>query len=391
MDQFYRQNRRILTWVIFFLLLWILRGFFGLMFLTYVIAFSSGPMVRLAQQCLRLSRRLAIMLVYLVLLAGLTSFAGLVVPRVIREANALLNNLDQIESRVFEVKNRLIETYPSLGRMLSIYLRGLVKEEANADQAASGPGGRNEPLPGDEQLVHEQLVQLIVTEQGDLIRDYAPRALHTLAKGSSMMLLALLFSFLIMLDITRLGREIETLRQSRLKSFYEQTAQPVVRFAWVVGRAIQAQALIACANTVLTFIGLVTLGIPSLAVLSLIVFVCSFIPVLGVFISTVPILLVALNAGGLGKATMAAGLVVVIHAVEAYLLNPLIYGRHLKLNPVFVLIILFLGHHLFGLWGVLLGVPVAHYFIHDVFGVPIWNVDGKPPASDEPPAETTPV
>ncbi len=34
------------------------------------------------------------------------------------------------------------------------------------------------------------------------------------------------------------------------------------------------------------------------------------------------------------------------------------------------LIILYVGYHAFGLWGMLLGVPVARYFIHDVLGVP---------------------
>jgi predicted PurR-regulated permease PerM len=59
-----------------------------------------------------------------------------------------------------------------------------------------------------------------------------------------------------------------------------------------------------------------------------------------------------------------------IHAFEAYLLNPLIYGKHLKLNPVLTLIILYVGYHAFGFWGLLLGVPLARYFIHDVLGVP---------------------
>jgi predicted PurR-regulated permease PerM len=62
--------------------------------------------------------------------------------------------------------------------------------------------------------------------------------------------------------------------------------------------------------------------------------------------------------------------VIVAHAIEAYLLNPLVYGKHLKLNPVLTLIILFVGYHAIGLWGVLLGVPVARYIIHDVLGVP---------------------
>ncbi len=68
----------------------------------------------------------------------------------------------------------------------------------------------------------------------------------------------------------------------------------------LLGRAIEAQAAIAVINTVLTLVGLLLLGIPLVAMLSVIVFVCSFVPVLGVFISTTPIVLVALNAGGPG-------------------------------------------------------------------------------------------
>jgi len=74
--------------------------------------------------------------------------------------------------------------------------------------------------------------------------------------------------------------------------------------------------------------------------------------------------------------------VILAHAIEAYFLNPLIYGKHLKLNPVLTLIILFVCYHAIGLWGVLLGVPVARYIIHDVFGVPFRDrgSPAKPPA-----------
>lgn len=66
-------------------------------------------------------------------------------------------------------------------------------------------------------------------------------------------------------------------------------------------------------------------------------------------------------------------MITIIHIIEAYGLNPMIYGKHLKLNPVLVLIILLIAYHSFGLWGMILGVPVAYYFIHDVFGVPLWD------------------
>jgi predicted PurR-regulated permease PerM len=165
-------------------------------------------------------------------------------------------------------------------------------------------------------------------------------------------------------------RGLGRLKNSRIGDFYEEAAQPIARFGVLVGRAIEAQASIACVNTVLTLIGLLLLDIPLIAMLSVIVFVCSFIPVLGVFISTMPIVLVALNAGGFSLSLAAIGLVIVVHAIESYLLNPMIYSQHLKLNPVLTLIILYVGYHVFGLWGMLLGVPVARYFIHDVLGVP---------------------
>ena len=133
--------------------------------------------------------------------------------------------------------------------------------------------------------------------------------------------------------------------------------------------------MIALVNTILTVCGLLLLFIHSIAVLSLIVFVCSFIPVLGVFFSTTPVLMVALNYGGLHVALGALVIVILIHIIEAYFLNPLIYGKQFNLNPVIVLIILLTGYYLFDIWGLLFGVPVAQYFIYQVLAVPVWGKD----------------
>ena len=184
------------------------------------------------------------------------------------------------------------------------------------------------------------------------------------------MALALLFSYLILIDQARIKHGVMRLKNSRVGDFYEEAAPPIVRFGMLLGRAIEAQAAIAVLNTLLTLVGLLVLRIPLTAMLSVVVFVCSFVPVLGVLISTTPIVLVALNAGGFALSIGAIALVVVVHTVEAYLLNPLIYGKHLKLNPVLTLIILYVSYHAFGFWGLLLGVPLARYFIHDVLGVP---------------------
>ncbi len=395
-DSFYQLNRRVLIWAILIAVLWLLRDFSSLIFITFLLVFIATPLVRLGHQRLKIPYRISLALVYLLFLLVLGSFVRYVTPSVIGEANRFVANFGEVQTRLVEFERSLSDKYPGLERSLHGYLRSLLDDDDLAsldeelDKLRFAIGLDRQTLIDydDEDRAHQEhaqkveryqrreaelLLSVLVAEQTDNAREYLPAVINHFYKGTGTMLLALLFSFLILFDSERLKGQMKSLNLSRLRDFYSETAQPVVRFAYVVGRAIQAQAMIACVNTLLTLIGLLILGVPSLALLSLIVFVCSFVPVLGVIMSTIPITLVALNTGGPGLALGAIVMVVVIHAVEAYVLNPLIYGKHLKLNPVLVLIILLVGYHSFGLWGMLLGVPVAHYFIHDVFGVPLWD------------------
>jgi predicted PurR-regulated permease PerM len=297
---------------------------------------------------------------------------------------------------LIEWKNRLVRRYPGLREPITGYVRSaladdrlqLVEEQladerqrlgltaaavaAAAESTAAPTGPVGEYFNRQDQL----LLNAFMATQFP-VRQFAPAATVMLYRATATTLLALLFSYLILIDLNRIKSGIGRLRTSRVGDFYEEAAPPIARFGILLGRAVEAQAAIAVVNTVLTLIGLLLLDIPLVAMLSVIVFVCSFVPVLGVLISTTPIVLVALNTGGPGLSLAAIGLVILIHAIEAYILNPMIYGRHLKLNPVLTLIILYVGYHAFGFWGMLLGVPVARYFIHDVFGVP-FRERGRP-------------
>lgn len=64
------------------------------------------------------------------------------------------------------------------------------------------------------------------------------------------------------------------------------------------------QAQIALANTALTVLGMWLLQIPGIGLLGLFVFICSFIPIAGVFISTVPMAFVALTEYGFIKVSI---------------------------------------------------------------------------------------
>jgi predicted PurR-regulated permease PerM len=389
-NEFYQRNRRVVIWAILFGLLWLLRDFFGLVFLSFVFAFIAIPLAEFGESRLRLPHWLALTLVYLLFLVLLVSFVRFVVPSVASEVNHMIGNLPATEHRLLEAKNRLVEHYPSLRQPLRGYIASALEEDrvtaverrladerdrlsltekdiATPMESGAAPDGA---LAEYFTRLDQLYLNALVAEQFQKVRDYAPTLINMLYRGTATTLLALLFSFLILTDLKHIKRGIGRLKASRVGDFYEEAAQPIVRFGILVGSAIKAQATIALINTVLTLCGLLLLGIPLVAMLSVIVFVCSFVPVLGVFISTTPIVLVALNAGGPMLSLYAIGMIVVIHVIEAYLLNPMIYGQHMKLNPVLALIILYVAYHAFGLWGMLLGVPVSRFFIHDVLRVP---------------------
>lgn len=384
LDQFYRLNRKALIWLVLGLVVWLLRDFFGLMFLTFVIAFFAMPVARWGHERLRLPYRLSLVLVYVLFLGLLAGFVRFVTPNVVSEGTRLIANLDAIQARVLDIGHRFSERYPLLYQPVSGYLRSLLDPAAEAQLqrrleakrrelellAPTGEAAASEAHRERLQLAEEQLLlDSLFAGRVERLQAHAPQLINFLYQATVTTALALLFSFLILLDLRRLQQNLHALEGSRLHDFYTEAAGPVVRFATVIGQGLRAQALIAVLNTVLTLLGLAVLGVPSLAVLSAIVFVCSFIPVLGVFLSTTPIVLVALNAGGIELAASAIVMIIVVHAVEAYGLNPLIYGRTLHLNPVLTLIILFVAYHAFGVWGMLLGVPTARYLLSDVLRV----------------------
>ncbi len=376
-DRFYKVNQRIVIWAAFFGLMWLLRDFFGLVFATCIIAFTTTHGAGLATRFMRIPNRVAIAVIHLLFLLAMVVFVRFVTPRIAHEADMFIARLGEFETTILEQKARLSERHPAADAALTGYLRESVSRKVTdarveEPQQAKGEAGgdRTAAVRDGPELSDDQLVRLYLARQMDVVRGLAPGYFRLLWQASATLLLALLFSLLISMDAARFLQGIARLRASRLHDFYEQTARPVVRFAYVVGRAFQAQLVIALLNTLLTAVGMVVLGIPSKTLLSLIVFLCSFVPVLGVFISTAPMVLFTLNAGGVESVLWVVGMVIVIHLIEAYVLNPLVYGRHMKLNPALVLVILYVGHHFFGVWGMVLGVPVAFYVLHDVIGLP---------------------
>ncbi len=121
---------------------------------------------------------------------------------------------------------------------------------------------------------------------------------------------------------------------------------------------IRGQLMICLVNGVLTTIGLVMLKVPFALTLGLIAAVLSLIPIFGTILSTIPSVFLGLTVN-VSTGFLVLGWILLIHFIEANMLNPKIIGTSARIHPVIVVFALLAGEHSFGLMGALLAVPVA--------------------------------
>ena len=375
---------RLLVWGGLFGVLYLLRSFSLLIFLVFIFSYiQANAVVKLKPYVERRTPRAVI--VGVGFFAVFVLMAGLLVPRVRDQAvNFVANSAHYAQSLDAELV-KLTNRYPAIEEML--------------------PALRVEPtvpLPddGEWRLRYSTLARVVQvlfgSERSGVDKESLVSVFQTardvgsglLAIGSQF-LLSLLFSFLIVLDLPNLKRGAKSLRDTRLRFVYDEVADNLVRFGMTMGRAFEAQFLVAAVNTVLTAVGLWMIHLRGeLAFVSLIVFLCGFIPIAGVFISSIPICLLALASGGMSRLLLVILLITVVHAVESYILNPRILGSHMKLNPVVVMILMTVSGKLFGVWGLVLCLPVTTYIFQDAIRFSKPGDESDAEVAEESPAES---
>lgn len=310
-------------------------------------------------------RRVLVLAYFALIVLLITSFGLLTIPAVTREGAELVVRI-QSENPYVLLANKL---QALLGERLAAQLEKVVSL-ATATAGGASEQQSAEVLKGLAMQPDSETAHQMGMVFKRALKGHATLAVSLISKLLSMVTrvtlhacVSLIFSFLIVWDLPKLKRGLEVVEGSRIGPLYREVAPSVGTFGALVGKALQAQVGIALVNTGLTAAGMWMLELPSLLFLSLIVFFCSFIPVAGVVVSTIPMSFVALSEFGLGRLVAVIAMVAIIHAVEAYLLNPAIYSAHLKLHPLLVLIVLLLAEHTVGVWGLVLAVPFSVFVV----------------------------
>jgi predicted PurR-regulated permease PerM len=286
----------------------------------------------------------------------------------------------------YETYQKLIAAYPKGESAFAETLGSQEKSDADERQAAEQGFKRSLQRELADQWWKESSAALFIRHHvtnnlGDFSAHTAGFLREAVAYGLTIPVqlgMALLLSFFIMIDYPNLKKGAARLQHSRVGRIYDEIMPGIIKLGHLVAMAFYAQGMIAVVNSMLTFVAIYFLGIDHGFVLAATVFVCSFIPVIGVVLSALPIAIVAIvqPGGSLMLAVWAILAIVVIHLIESSILSPRIVGHVLHLHPVIVFVVLLIGEHFFGFWGLLLGVPVAVYIISYV----ILQEDTPPPA-----------
>ena len=125
-----------------------------------------------------------------------------------------------------------------------------------------------------------------------------------------------------------------------------------------LGAYVRVQILVAAIDAVGIGIGAAILGVPLAIPLGVLVFLGSFIPVIGALLSGAVAVLLALVALGPVQALIMIGIVLLVQQLESHILQPLIMGKAVSLHPLAVIFAVAGGSMIFGATGALFAVPV---------------------------------
>lgn len=138
--------------------------------------------------------------------------------------------------------------------------------------------------------------------------------------------------------------------------FRHDTNQILVNMDTQVGSYIQGQIIVATCIGILLFIGYLIIGLPYAITLAIIAAITSVIPYLGPTIAIIPAIIIAI----VDSPFMLVKLAVVwalVQFLEGNLISPNVMGRTMQIHPLTIIIVLLVAGNLFGIVGVILGIP----------------------------------
>ena len=285
-----------------------------LLLIALILVGTLNPLIR-AMERRGVRRNLALVLVFLAMVAGFVGIVLLTIPPLVSELMSLLSDAPAKRAQAIDWLDERPFTAP-----LAESLRG-------------------------------QRVDELVAEAGDRLIEYSTQLIQLIGYGITCLFLA----FYLLADGARAQGGLYLFVPRR---YHLRLSRILLELETIVGGYMRGQMITSGAICAFTFAMLRAFDVPNAMAIAVFAAFCDLIPFVGGILAITPAALMALTKGP-GVAIVVTILLVIYQEFESRILIPRVYGRVLRLAPAVVVLALLTGATLFGIVGALLALPVA--------------------------------
>jgi predicted PurR-regulated permease PerM len=304
---------------VFLYLVWRVRGVIRLVGISLFFALALMPIVDAIDSRVRLPRGLIILVVYVVLIAGVLVIGYVVVPSLVKQVQQIAHDAPRYATDLRH--NATFRHYDDHYHITAKLVR-------------------------DAHRLPQMLGHLV----GPL-KDVTVQAASFIGQVTTV----LAISFLLVLhgrEYVHLGLSLAGRRERRYR-------QLIIDVNKAVAQYVLGNIVISVLATIATWIVLMILGVPYALSLGFLVGFFDLIPLVGATLGAIFVGLATVTVD-FPTATIAwVAFIIVWQRFEDYVVQPLVYGKTLRVNPIVTIVAVLAGASLLGVLGALLAIPIA--------------------------------
>jgi predicted PurR-regulated permease PerM len=305
--------------VIALYLLWRVRGVVRLLGISLFLAMAMIPVVDALDRRLRVSRAIIILGLYLLLIGTVAVIGAVVVPSLVRQVGQISHDAPQYARELRA--NSTFRHYDN-----RYHISGKLVQDARMLPHSLGH------LVGPLKEVTVSAVSFI----GQLVT-------------------VLAITFLLILH----GREYVNIALTLTGDRKDRYRSVVVEVRNAVANYMLGNVVISLLSTLATWIVLSILGVPYALSLGIVVGFFDLLPLVGATLGAIIVALATLTVS-FPVATIAwLAFIIVWQRFEDYVVQPVVYGRALHVNPIVTIVAVLIGASLLGILGALIAIPTA--------------------------------
>ena len=248
---------------------------------------------------------------------------------------------------------------PNLQRQVVIFAQNVPSYLEDADRVIDDLVTKR--LPDDFRPQLEQVLANFSTQATAWASNISSKAVNwvsALISGTSQVIVALIIMPFMLFYLLRDGKGLrDYITQFLPNKLREPVGKVLSDVNQQLANYVRGQITVAVIVAIMFIIFFKIIGLRYAVALGVTAGVLNLVPYLGSFLAMLPALVLGLIAGPVMLLKVII-VFIVEQTIEGRFVSPLILGSQLNIHPITILFVLLTSGSMFGIWGVLLGIPI---------------------------------